>query len=330
VIHWLDNTVIPSYFLDVDLTPSVCGNGVTQIGEQCDDGNGVDGDGCSAVCLAENAVQEVEPNATSAEADAAGINSDGTTLFGGAIGTVGDVDRFRVDLAAPSFIRFETFTSIDDCSANNAMTLRVFDAANNSLVTDGLGGIFSGIQSCAAITFPLPAGTFYVQVEESGNNALLPSYLLEVQSQADFGTETEPNEDIATASLNIQAAGSNVYVFGDHTLNADSDYYAIDVPEGASVRLETIEGDRAVETCESNGVDSRITLYTAGGAQIADNDDEGRGWCSLIDGTGTVALHPGAHGLAAGTYYAQVRQSASANVAGGQFIYRLVATVREP
>lgn len=31
-----------------------CGNGVVDTGEECDDGNTVDGDGCSAACLKEN------------------------------------------------------------------------------------------------------------------------------------------------------------------------------------------------------------------------------------------------------------------------------------
>ena len=34
-------------------TPAVCGNLATESGEQCDDGNAVDGDGCSATCQTE-------------------------------------------------------------------------------------------------------------------------------------------------------------------------------------------------------------------------------------------------------------------------------------
>ena len=33
--------------------PSFCGNFVIEIGEQCDDGNSADGDGCSSGCLIE-------------------------------------------------------------------------------------------------------------------------------------------------------------------------------------------------------------------------------------------------------------------------------------
>ena len=37
------------------LAPSTCGNGIREGSEECDDGNRVDGDGCSASCLLENA-----------------------------------------------------------------------------------------------------------------------------------------------------------------------------------------------------------------------------------------------------------------------------------
>jgi cysteine-rich repeat protein len=33
--------------------PAVCGNGVLEVGEQCDDGNIVNGDGCSSTCISE-------------------------------------------------------------------------------------------------------------------------------------------------------------------------------------------------------------------------------------------------------------------------------------
>lgn len=41
------------YWVDNQSSPSVCGNGITESGEQCDDGNLVNGDGCSSNCQTE-------------------------------------------------------------------------------------------------------------------------------------------------------------------------------------------------------------------------------------------------------------------------------------
>ncbi|MDC0722629.1 DUF4215 domain-containing protein [Nannocystis bainbridge] len=326
VIDFGDNTAITAgYLLDIQIDPVVCGDGWAGPGEQCDDGNLANGDGCSSACALEDATAEIEPNNTNALADANGIVSTGNGLFTGSVMPVGDLDRFRFDLAAPQFLRFESFSGLNNC-IGATHTLRLYNGANTQIIADTAA---SGIAGCAALVFPLPAGTSYLHFEETGNNAVVGSYVLEARTLTDAGTETEPNETSAAANLNIQN-GSDVLVYGDHSVATDSDYYRIDVPAGASLRLEIIEGNRAVETCESNGIDSRITLYNAQGVELANDDDSGRGFCSAIDGTGTSPLHAGAHNLAAGTYYAQVRASTLANGANAQFIYRLAATVRKP
>lgn len=61
---------------------------------------------------------------------------------------------------------------------------------------------------------------------------------------------------------------------------------------------------------------------------LADDDDDGRGACSLIDGTGATPQDPGAHALPAGLYYLQVRASPYPATAARQFTYQLVLQVR--
>jgi cysteine-rich repeat protein len=321
-----DNTGIANYHLTVDLRAIACGDGHLAPTEGCDDGNLVANDGCSATCTVDSTTAEVEPNATSAEADANGVVSTGDTRFAGAISANNDLDRYLIDLAAPQFVRVETFTRGNDCLTGTTTTLRLFNSNGVAIISDTT----SGIQSCSAMTFPLPMGKSYVQVEESGLNAQIPAYLLDVQALADVGMESEPNDNQAGADTNL-GFGPDVMVFGDHTNENDTDVYAINVPTcGSSLRLEIIEGDRAVETCEGFGVDSFITLKDSTGKVLEINDDDGRGFCSLIDGTGTVPVHPGAHGLAAGTYFVEVTASPLADGVDAQFIYRLAATVRKP
>jgi cysteine-rich repeat protein len=298
IIEAGDNAALAGgYHLHIRFDPVVCGDDLAGPGEQCEDGNTANGDGCSATCVLEGAIQEIEPNGTGAQADANGIViSDDAFLAGGIGPALGDVDRFRINLAAPQQVRFETFTTLGQCNGGFATTLRLFD--------------------------------------ETGNNSFLPTYVLEVQMLGDAGTEGEPNEDQANASLNLTGGVSDVYVFGDHSVGTDSDYYAIDVPvDGSSLRLEVVEGDRAIETCEGLGIDSQLTLFNSAGMQLVTDNDDGRGLCSVIDGTGfgTTPQDLNAHDLAAGTYFVQVGAPLAAQAgASGQFIYRLVATVRQP
>lgn len=326
VLHSFDDTAVPSYYFQVDLRPIVCGDGHLAPAEQCDDGNLVANDGCSATCTLDSLTAEVEPNGTAAEADASPVFSAGNSRFGGTIMPAADLDRYRIELAQPGWVRLETFTRGNDCPAGTTTSMRVFNAANVSQITDTAG---AGIGSCSALVFPLPAGKSYVQIEETGLNAVIPQYVLDVKTLADGGMESEPNETQAAAD--VVPVGADVLIFGDHPNAMDVDFYAITVPEcGSSLRLEIVEGDRAIETCESNGIDSFLTLFDAAGKQLEQSEDEGRGYCSLIDGTGVVPANPGANDLAAGTYYVRVQSGPIANMAQATFQYRLAATIRKP
>jgi cysteine-rich repeat protein len=310
----------------------ICGDGQIKGSESCDDSNSVNGDGCDSSCRSESPpTLEVEPNSTFAEADlraadATPILINGTsTTIAGAITPLADKDIFKMTLAAPSLVRFETFDATGSgCStALQTTTLRLFNSALAPLYTDNT----SGISSCSAMVVFLTAGTYYVQVEETGNNALLAGYRLQVKVQASVGSESEPNSTLLQSD---PLPGSDVFILGGHQVNADADYFAITVPAGKSLRAEIVEGSLA-ETCESSGIDSRLTLFNAAGTQLVEDDDDGRGFCSLIDGTGATALDAGAKALAAGTYYLLVRASTLGTAPtgpSGQFDYSLVVTLR--
>jgi len=109
----------------------------------------------------------------------------------------------------------------------------------------------------------------------------------------------------------------------------DVDIYAITVPPRTRIRIELIEGDRPVKTCESGEIESRLTLFNQALVQVADDTTSGRGSCSLIDGTGAVPLHSGARNntTVPQTYYVMVRQSPAA-FGDGTFIYRLQVSFR--
>ncbi len=304
----------------------ICGNGAMTGGEGCDDGDIVGGDGCDSACEQEGAPSaESGANGTFAEADAGPLINSSSVTISGAIEANGDKDIFKVALAAPSVIRLETFDGGGtSCAGGITTTLRLFNATMMQIGTDNA----SGIASCSAYVAYLPAGNYYVQVEETGNNAQIAAYKLQIKVEEDSGSETESNENQLHADPLV---GADVFILGNHQVNTDSDYYAVTIPAaGRALRAEIIEG--GLETCESNGIDSRLTLYDFGGTQKVDDDDDGRGFCSLIDGTGGIlSLDAGAKNLVAGTYFLQVRASPGAgpqNGPSGQFDYRLVVTIR--
>jgi cysteine-rich repeat protein len=298
-----------------------CGDGLVDAPETCDDSNTASGDGCSATCQLES-LAEVEPNDTTAAADGASVILTGSATIAGAIGAVGDKDVFRMDLAQASVVRFETLDPTGD-ACTIATTLRLFDGGGTQLFTDDN----SGMSSCSALVLSVAAGTYYVGVEQQGNTAAIPAYLLQVRVEQAAGSEAEPNDAKAGATA---VSGADAFVIGGHQSNTDTDFFAITVPPGQSVRAEVIEGSTA-ETCESLDIDSYLTLYDANGVAIAQDDDSGRGFCSLIDGTGPSPATPGAGNLAGGTYYLAVEAAPFAQSptdTSGQFDYRLVITIR--
>ena len=142
---------------------------------------------------------------------------------------------------------------------------------------------------------------------------------------------TGVNDTNATASTNLLTP-ADAWVLGDHTVVGDTDVYAIVVPPGMALRVEVVEGDRASESCESNGIDSRLTLFN-GATQLADDDNDGRGFCSEIDGTGVSPRDASARntGPTPLTFHLHVRNSSVVTLPSdlaGQFTYRLQVTRR--
>jgi cysteine-rich repeat protein len=304
-----------------DIIP-VCGDGSVSGAEQCDDGNTTSGDGCSSTCEIEGVTNETEPNNTVAEANLVPALT-GNALIGSSIGVVGDKDIFKLDVATTSVIRFETFEGLNADCPNILTTLRLLNAAGSEIKIDTPpDAVASGIKNCAALVVRLDPAAYYIQVERTGNTSTIPFYLLQVAFETSQGSEVEPNDLQSQATA---LTGADVYVFGDHQVSADLDFYAVTVPAGKSIRAELIEGD-ATLPCEGSGMDSLLTLFNAAATQLDQDDDGGRGQCSAIDGTGAAPRNGSAHNLGAGTYFLLVK--AFGTGANSHFNYNLVITVR--
>jgi cysteine-rich repeat protein len=323
---------------------STCSNTVVEDAEQCDDGNLDPLDGCAMDCRIEPGFAcagspsvcttldqfEVEPNDTISTANA-GFTTSGSVL--GGISPIGDLDYFRVQMAQSfKVVRFESFAPIEgDCLGGVTTTLHLRHDNGTQIVADSA----SGISACAAIALGMAPATYYIQIEETGNNAVVAGYALLARFLSDQGAELEfpgmigLNDNAFIAEVSLLGAHDGV-VFGDHSVDTDADYYQISVPAGAGIRAEIIEGDREVATCESNTFDPLLRLHGADGTtQLATDDDSARGFCSLIDGTGSAPMNAGARNTSgvAQTWFLAARASIPSG-SGSSFTYRLAVTIR--
>ncbi len=167
---------------DCTVTP-VCGDNSIQTGEECDDGNTNDGDGCDSLCQFEGSLcPETEANNSIATANA----GPGCTAWMGQIGMVGDHDYFAVEVTvAGSRIDAEVVdVSGTGCPSGFDSTLRVFNPAMAEIAYDDDGaaaGLCSLIDpSTDTGASNLPAGTYYLAVRELGDDATSAPYRLNV------------------------------------------------------------------------------------------------------------------------------------------------------
>jgi hypothetical protein len=150
----------------------------------------------AAPALAGAQVVEVEPNNTLPDADAR-PRFTGNAVITGGISPVGDLDLFRIDLAGATVVRFHSFLyDGTDCPTNLDMLVSVHNASGGVMYAD-VGGTLGG---CGALTVALPAGHYYVSVAEYENDATILGYRLVIDTFASGGSESEPNDTVATAN----------------------------------------------------------------------------------------------------------------------------------
>jgi cysteine-rich repeat protein len=160
-----------------------CGDSIlTSPPEQCDDGNTTAGDGCDAMCLAE-APWEIEPNGTTATATALWPM---TSSWRGKIDPVADRDYFTFQLAAGQ----KPVLATHSVGAPNACTfdtvIHLLDANGVQIAEDD----DDGTNSCSLLSSTndpalsnLPAGTYYVWVQDYSDNDAIGSYELSLTLQ---------------------------------------------------------------------------------------------------------------------------------------------------
>ncbi len=176
--------VMPYYVLDVKVTPPSCGDHIVPEGtKQCDPVT--PNPGCSATCqLTGDFIPETEPNGTFATANPLTDGKGTHAGFIGAISPVGDQDYFSFTVTNPnSLVVISTGDGMGGCPTGFTSSISLYTSSHQLLAQDTR----SGVGTCSLISpnvyaaaKNLAAGTYYVAVNQAGNNMTQWEYVLSI------------------------------------------------------------------------------------------------------------------------------------------------------
>src|SRR5262245_8434445 len=206
---------------------------------------------------------EVEPNGTLATATAFAASSD---TLNGSIGSVADVDFFRVNLAHGDTLTVR-FNSRDDNDLGIAPAAEVLNP-QGQLVGSSLDGHITTIVAPAAGTYYLRLFTGQLFGNFTGN------YSIDTAVAAYAGvTESEPNDTPGTA----ETVGTFANFRGTLASAGDIDYYSFSGTAGRAV---------AIKLGNTPAANPTIRLFDPGGSLLASNL-AGNGLHIVLPTTGT-------------------------------------------
>lgn len=327
--------VITGYSLAVTVADGVCGNSAVEPNEQCDDGNQAAFDGCSATCRYE----------TEGTASGAGAS------FSADISPVGNVDYFAVVVPDGYSVRVETFAPVDGvCDTQWDTVVDLLDTDRSTvLVSDDEGGL----NHCSVIdpatdtaARNLPAGTYWITVEDWLNNSTIPAYVLNVQilapscgdgfvsgvEECDDGgaaagdgcsatctleggtVELEPNDAVGQATALVPSGQTSGAITGALQTSGDTDIYRVVVGTTSHLLAEVSDGAGGCP------VDNTLRLLDSAGTTLVSDFSDGPGSCGRLSPGADSAVR----NLAPGTYYLEV------SGAGTGPAYRLDVTLLSP
>jgi cysteine-rich repeat protein len=335
-----------SFVIRATFEAQVCGDGKVSPGEQCDDGNTLDGDGCSADCkndscdnapaledkLVTGKGQTPSPTVTNGEFTA------GVSLLQASCSKLGVTTPERIhSFRAANPGRLEV--SVVPKNPGDDLILSV----RSSCAPQGELSCADAAQAGGAerLSLPAEAGQPFYFVVEGADPSAQGGYELRAQTlpvscgdgllvrsveQCDPNAEEKncadgctrlPDDGDSSGSAAVAKFPASGSALGRIFPEGDADTFSIEVGPGEKMRL-TVTDPTAAPDCADRRLDSQIEVFDAEGLLVAFNDDpspgaSAKGYCSEV-------LLP-----SAGTYTVRVRasqRSAPAQV----FSYRLLAT----
>jgi len=213
-----------SYSLSIQVQIVICGNGTKEPGEQCDDSNVLNGDGCSSACMIE-VLNEIEPNNTPAQALANGAFPT-NEIWVGAINPVADNDYYFMHLDAISDLKIETFENALGACPVIDTKIYLYPADGTTLLDsddDGGVGACSLINSADALhvaSRQLVPGNYYVRVQRYNDSAVISSYQVVISFNAICGNGTTEGSEECDGGAACNAICKIIPVCGDGIIKA--------------------------------------------------------------------------------------------------------------
>ena len=180
--------------LEVTLLSTRCGDRRRELGEGCDDGNLVEGDGCDRECrleIAPDRPREIEPNNWPTEANVVPIDAAvGERTITGRLGGACDVDYYVVRLAQAASVSAVLLDGASlACPASTPpVTMELLNPDGTTRrgegATGGEGGACPSIEG-AAFAADLGAGAYFLRI---GAGRDLPTLDYNLRIQIDTGS----------------------------------------------------------------------------------------------------------------------------------------------
>ncbi|NUO53408.1 MAG: DUF4215 domain-containing protein, partial [Polyangiaceae bacterium] len=180
------SSMSPPYLLLLNTFAPGCGDGILQGGEQCDDNNTTDGDGCSSTCT----LFDCAPGETLIDVSATGlpvaINDNATSTSTLSVAQTGTLTKFAVVVNITHTYDGDLVLTIDPPAANPVVmsqqiggsgenyTSTVFSSDSTTPITTGVPpytGVFAPAPGSFATTVGTsPAGTWTFTVQDNAGS----------------------------------------------------------------------------------------------------------------------------------------------------------------
>ena len=219
----------------------------------------------------------------------------------GVIGTAGDADYFSFQAERGREYTIET--SIPSSSDVDTV-ISLYSANGSSLDRDDDGG--AGLASKIVWTAPSSA-TYYVGVEGLGDST--GGYRLSLSSRAPTPTPTRtPADDHGDSRSSATGISVGSRVNGVIGTANDEDYFSFQAERGRRYTIET-------SVPSDSDVDTVITLYSANGSVLEEDDDGGDGVASKIVWTApsSATYYVRVEGLSTGGYRLSLSSSGASD-----------------